>query len=80
MVVVNLPLNPLTPDPDFGLCFLAIGEFQSFLVSLFSGELLGNSNVKPLLADYREMTISRVHCCGKLLVNSNFSNVSLVYS
>ena len=39
------PLNPLTPDPDFGNLFCvfwqAIGEFQ--FNSFFGGKLLGNS-------------------------------------
>ena len=40
------PLNPLTPDPDFGNLFCvfwqAIGEFQ-FAIPFFWGKLLGNS-------------------------------------
>ena len=67
------PLNPLTPDPDFGNLFCvfwqAKGKVQ-FLVSPCQALPAGS---------YREMAIWRVHCCSSLLVNSNVPNISTVY-
>ena len=67
------PLNPLTPDPDFGNLFCvfwqAKGKVQ-FLVSPCQALPAGS---------YREMAIWRVHCCSSLLVNSNVPNIFTVY-
>ena len=55
MVLVRFePLNPLSPDPDFGNLFCvfwqAIGEFQ-FLVSVIPASYWGNSSVQGRFAD-----------------------------
>ena len=76
MVLVRFePLNPLTPDPDFGNLFCvfwqAIGEFQ-FLVSVIPASYWGNSSVQGRFCRQAigDIPFRRSCCCDKLLGNS----------
>ena len=69
------PLNPLTPDPDFGnlfLCFLASYWEIPILVSVIPASYWGNSSVQGLFCRQTigDIPFRRSCCCDKLLGNS----------
>ena len=71
MVLVRFePLNPLTPDPDFGNLFCvfgqAIGEFQ-FLVSVIPASYWGNSSVQ---GRFCRQAIGDIHLEGLVVATS----------
>ena len=85
MVLVRFePLNPLTPDPDFGNLFCvfwqAIGELQ-FLVSMFPASYSEFERATSFLpASYCGVALCMILCFGKVLEGSHVEGLVVATS
>ena len=85
MILVGFePLNPLTPDPDFGNLFCvfwqAIGKLQ-FLVSMFPATYSEFERARSFLpASYCGVALCMILCFGKVLEGSHVEGLVVATS